>query len=256
MPTSDTPAPGLSRGQQPPEMVLDDVTDAVQALTAALAEEEDFRGLLQRVCEQVTRAVPGVDHATVTTLRDGRPGTPAATGEVVAELDATQYRTGQGPCLAAAQERKLVRASIDTARDLWPEFAAEAATAGMGSFLAAPITIDGEHVGAINCYSADEWGYADLDEQLLELFTSVAETAIRGFLRYSRARDLARNLEAALETRAVIDQAKGIIMAVRRIDADQAFAVLVHQSQKENVKLRDLATRFIAGLAGSGPPKR
>jgi hypothetical protein len=112
-------------------------------------------------------------------------------------------------------------------------------------------TIDGEHAGAINCYSTDEFGYADLDEQLLELFTSVAEAALRGFLRYTCARDLARNLKAALDTRAVIDQAKGIIMAVRRIDADQAFAVLVRQSQKENIRLRDLAARFIAGLAGT-----
>jgi GAF domain-containing protein len=253
MPTPDDPAPGLGdpREQQSHVMFLDDVTGAIGALTAALAEEQDIRALLQRVCEQVARAVPGVDHATVTMLRDGSPGTPAATSEVVAELDAAQYRTGQGPCLAAAREGKLVRASIGTARDLWPEFAAEATAAGMGSFLAAPITIDGEHAGAINCYSTDEFGYADLDEQLLELFTSVAETAIRGFLRYTCARDLARNLQAALDTRAVIDQAKGIIMAVRGINPDQAFAVLVRQSQEENVKLRDLAARFVAALAGT-----
>jgi hypothetical protein len=236
----------------PRAMVLDEVTGALETLTAALGEEEDFRLLLQRVCEQVARAVPGVDEATVTMLRDGRPHTPAATSDVATELDVDQYRLGQGPCLTAATSGKVERATITEAHRQWPQFADEAAAAGMGSFLSAPIVIDGEHAGAVNCYAVDEGGFADLDVQLLELFTAGAEAALRGFLRYVHARDLARNLEAALESRAVIDQAKGVVMAVRRIPADEAFQVLVEQSQQENIKIRDLATQFIARLLSSG----
>jgi transcriptional regulator with GAF, ATPase, and Fis domain len=237
--------------RQPRAQVLDEVTSALEALTDALTDEDDLRALLQRVCEQVTRAVPGVDEATITLLRGEEPDTPAGTSAVVVALDLDQYRLGAGPCLDAATSGKVTRVAIDVAADRWPQFAADATAAGMGSFLSAPIMVDGEHAGAINCYSTDTTGFADLDEQLLELFTAAAEAALRVFARYSHARDLARQLRTALDTRGVIEQAKGVIMAARRIPADEAFHVLVEQSQNENIKIRDLATQFIARLVTS-----
>ncbi|MEV6620988.1 GAF and ANTAR domain-containing protein [Amycolatopsis sp. NPDC051106] len=244
MTTTEGPGPDA----QPRAQVLDEVTGALEALTAALTDEEDLRVLLQRVCEQVTRAVPGVDAATITLLRGGEPYTPAGTSTVCVELDRDQYRLGAGPCLDAATSGRVTRVAIDAAADRWPRFAAGAAAAGMGSFLSAPIVIDGEHAGAVNCYSTDTTGFADLDEQLLELFTAAAEAGLRVFARYSHARDVAQQLQTALETRGVIEQAKGVIMAARRIPADEAFQVLVAQSQNGNIKLRDLAARLIANL--------
>jgi AmiR/NasT family two-component response regulator len=69
----------------------------------------------------------------------------------------------------------------------------------------------------------------------------------------TRARDTGEQLRIALDSRAVIDQAKGILMALRQISADEAFTLLVEQSQRENVKLRDLATRFVAHTTNHDP---
>ncbi|MBY8854388.1 ANTAR domain-containing protein, partial [Saccharothrix sp. MB29] len=63
--------------------------------------------------------------------------------------------------------------------------------------------------------------------------------------RYVRARRQADQLQSALTSRAVIDQAKGIVMAVHQVDAEEAFNLLVDRSQRENLKLRDLAERFV-----------
>ncbi|WP_425266394.1 ANTAR domain-containing protein [Amycolatopsis coloradensis] len=234
--------------------VLDEVTGALETLTSALDSVDDFRVLLHQVCEQVTQAVPGVDEATVTLLTDGRnPTTVATTSEVVTELDHDQYASGDGPCLQAARTGELVRVSVDEAADLWPAFARNSKAAGFGSFLSAPLVIDARHSGAVNCYSVRGHGFAELDEKLLGLYTSAVNAALRAYSRYQRAHDTTSQLRTALTTRAVIDQAKGILMAIRRIPADEAFTLLVEQSQRENIKLRDLAARFVARATGTQP---
>ncbi|WP_116201721.1 GAF and ANTAR domain-containing protein [Amycolatopsis circi] len=235
-------------------VALDDVTSALETLTAVLSTEDDFRLLLHQVCEQVTAAVPAVDEATVTLLRDGNASTAATTSDIAAELDRDQYAVGDGPCIQAASSGKLVRVAIAEAAERWPRFARDSEAAGFGSFLSAPLVVGDGQSGAVNCYSAHDHGFADLDEKLLDLFTSAATAALRVHARYTRARQTAEHLETALSTRAVIDQAKGILMALRQIDAKEAFAVLVEQSQRENVKVRDLAARFVAYATGASSP--
>jgi ANTAR domain len=194
--------------------------------------------------------VPGVDEATVTLLDDGAPFTAASTSELVARLDGVQYGSGAGPCLDAADTGKLVRATIGEAQERWPAFGAESRSAGMGSFLSAPLTVDSEHSGAVNGYSRNGHGFLDLDGPLLTLYTTAVETALRSHSMYLRAFKLAGQLRTALTSRAVIDQAKGVLMAVHGITAEEAFRVLVEQSQRENVKLHALAERFVADLIG------
>ncbi len=232
---------------------LDEVTGALQSLARTLSTEDDFQALLHRVCEQVTTAVPGVDEATITLLRDGEPATIASTSEVVMDLDHGQYSLGDGPCLEAARTGELVRVSIAEVAERWPDFARDAGAAGFGSFLSAPLAISDDHGGGVNCYSGHRGGFAELDEKLLGLYTSAATAALRAYCRYQHARDVTGQLRTALEHRAVIDQAKGILMAIRQISADEAFTLLAEQSQRENVKLRDLAVRFVAHATRTRP---
>ncbi|WP_051736332.1 GAF and ANTAR domain-containing protein [Amycolatopsis rifamycinica] len=229
--------------------MLDEVTSALQTLTAALDTDQDFQVLLHQMCLQVAKAVPGVAEATVTLLRDGQPHTAATTSDLVAEVDRDQYRHG-GPCLEAARSGKLERVQVSEARERWPKFAGDAHDAGFDSFLSAPLVVDDEHAGAINCYGTQAHGFAELDAALLELYTAAAEAILRLYQRYRQASELAENLRAALTSRAVIDQAKGILMAIRQISADEAFTLLVEQSQRENLKLRVLAERFVAHAVG------
>ncbi|ALG12122.1 ANTAR domain-containing response regulator [Kibdelosporangium phytohabitans] len=238
---------------EPWPVVLDEVTGALETLTAALDNIDDSAVLLHQVCQQVTRAVPGVDEATITLLTDGVATTAATTSDIAAALDRDQYDRGDGPCLRAARSGTVVRVSIADAAELWPGFAKDSAEAGFGSFLSAPLAVSEEHTGAVNCYSARSHGFAELDEKLLDLYTTAATAALRVHNRYQHAHNTAEQLRTALISRAVIDQAKGILMAMRRISADEAFTLLVEQSQRDNVKLRDLAARFITHATGVPP---
>ncbi|WIX99224.1 GAF and ANTAR domain-containing protein [Amycolatopsis mongoliensis] len=232
--------------------LLDDVTGALEALTAVLRQEDDFRILLRHVCLQVRQAVPGVDEASITLVHGDKPHTASATAAVVGELDGDQYRLGDGPCLESVRSGKIVRTSVTDAIERWPSFASGAREAGFGSFLAAPLVADDEYSGAVNCYGHQDDGFAEIDAQLLELYTAAVEAVFRMYHRYLRARETAEHLRTALTSRAVIDQAKGMLMAIRQVDADDAFALLVEQSQRENVKLHDVAERFVARVISSG----
>jgi len=232
--------------------VLDDVTGALEALTAVLRQEDDLPILLRHVCRQVCHAVPGVDEASITLVSGGVPHTASSTATVVGELDGDQYRLGDGPCLEAVRSGKIVRTSVTGAAERWPPFAAGAREAGFESFLAAPLVADEEYSGAINCYGRQDDGFEAVEAQVLELYTAAVEAVFRVYHRYVEARETAEHLRTALTSRAVIDQAKGMLMAIRRISADDAFALLVEQSQRENVKLREVAERFVARVVSSG----
>ncbi|WP_340684100.1 GAF and ANTAR domain-containing protein [Amycolatopsis coloradensis] len=226
-------------------MILDDVKRALDGLAEVLADETDINSLLNHVCHQVIRAVPGVDHATITMVHEHRPETEAFTSEDGIELDATQYATRRGPCLEAAKSAQTRRGNISEASKHWPEFAPASRTAGLSGFLTVPLIVNGDYSGAVNCYSRQAQGFAELDVHLLRLYTSAVGAILRTYRHYEKASQLAEHLAIALSTRAVIDQAKGVLIAVHGFTDKEAFELLVKQSQRENVKLRDLAYRFL-----------
>ncbi|MET0236534.1 MAG: GAF and ANTAR domain-containing protein [Kibdelosporangium sp.] len=240
--------PGLDVAPEQVIDQLDDVTSALSALSDVLDEEEELAVALHRVCQQAVHAIGEASLASVTLLGDGRPYVAAITDNQVGEVDLVQYQAGEGPCLEAAKTRQVVRVTVSEAGDRWPMFAASSAEAGIGSYLCAPLFIDSEHHGSLNLYHFEAHGFTALETALLELYTTAAEAALRATNRYLRARGHATHLKTALTSRAEIDQAKGILMAAHRVPADEAFAILVRQSQQRNVKVREVATQFITDV--------
>ncbi|MEC3974171.1 GAF and ANTAR domain-containing protein [Amycolatopsis sp. H20-H5] len=230
---------------------VDEVTGALEGLSGALAQEEQLQTVLQRVCHQVVRAIGEADLASVTLLRDGEPYTAAVAGDEAVDVDEAQYAAGEGPCLHAATTGQVTRATVAIAVERWPVFSAKTAGNGLDSYLSAPLFINSEYHGSLNLYGRGSDGFDALDAALLELYTTAVEAALRNAQLYLQARDQATQLSGALSTRAVIDQAKGILMAVHRIPSDEAFTMLVEQSQARNVKVRDIAASFVNDIVDS-----
>ncbi|WP_370950312.1 ANTAR domain-containing protein [Amycolatopsis sp. cg5] len=234
---------------------LDELTDAMTALTGHLDSAPDVGDLLHAVCVEAVRVVPQADMASVTVIRDRKPETTAYTDKRALQVDQAQYRAGDGPCLRAAANGEVVRVSVATAHELWPPFVESAKELGVRSFLAAPLHVDERLIGAINLFGFAEHGYQDLDEQVLRLYSLVAESSMRLLRRWQEANQLAVQLDAAMRNRAVIEQAKGMLMAIHTIDENAAMARLITESQNTNVKLRDVATGFVRKMtnAAGGP---
>ncbi len=130
----------------------------------------------------------------------------------------------------------------------WPEFTRSARAAGVASYLAVPLAIDEKFAGSLNLYSKQRHGFGDFDVALLRLYVTAACAAIANARRYAEARRLAGQLTQALDSRAVIDQARGMLMERRGINAEDAFGELIRESQNTNTKLREVAARLTDSL--------
>jgi hypothetical protein len=135
---------------------LDEVTLAMESLTAMLDSELDLGQMLQAVCDHVVQVVPGADMASITLVREGVPETVASTDQRAVNFDREQYRIGDGPCLRAAETGQPVRVGVGAVGDLWPQFVTSAAQLGVASFLAAPLTVDEDMSGAVNLFGCGD----------------------------------------------------------------------------------------------------
>ena len=231
---------------------------ALENLRSKLLARLDLSVILQAITTEVVQALNTADLAGITLVEeDGElPQTVASTDPRVNDVDEDQYRTNEGPCLESARTQHMVRVLVSEVEDRWPRFAKNVSAIGVQSYLSAPLIVDDHHLGALNIYSFDPHGFNDIDEALLGLFISSIETAVIVSRRARSAEEEVDGLLTAMKTRARIEQAKGIIMAMRGVDPDEAFAFLSEQSQSRNIKVADLATTLIASISNQSGGQR
>jgi hypothetical protein len=206
-----------------------------------------------RVAVTAAVAIPCADIVSITVLTWPDARTAAWTDERALELDHQQYASGRGPCLHAAFQRTPVRAVMSAEHRRWPEFVDAATQAGIRASLSIPLLVGGlddqqELVGSLNIYSFSASAFDPFDEELMRLYTVAAGQAITNAGRWQHSRETVTQLEQALSSRSDIDMAKGALIAVHGCDPNQAFARLVDQSQRRNVKVRDVAVELLAEL--------
>ncbi|MBQ0991049.1 GAF and ANTAR domain-containing protein [Micromonospora sp. H61] len=211
--------------------------------------ETDFSGVLSRVAGLATRTVPGADQVSVTLVGAGGAHTAAFTGELALALDEAQYEQGQGPCLVAAAANVTVHVVDMTAESRWPDWAGQAVAAGAHSSLSIGLPMHESVTGALNLYATRPDAFRAEAVTLAETFGDYAAVAMTNAHLYDTQVTLAQHMQAAMKSRAVIEQAKGIIMGERRCTADEAFTILAKISQNSNRKLRDVAAALVARAA-------
>jgi GAF domain-containing protein len=185
------------------------------------------------------------EHVGITLFVDGKLKTSVFTHPEVPEIDQAQYRTGEGPCIEAYRTatRYLIRSTLEPGR--WQEFRDSAARHGVLSTLSLPLRTHDGAIGALNLYAEAEDAFSEEDQRVAELFVTQAAFVLANAQAYWDARTLSENLQEAMKSRAVIEQAKGIIISTTGCDEDEAIRVLVQQSQSQNIKLRDIATEIV-----------
>jgi GAF domain-containing protein len=223
-----------------------DPTSAFAELGRINLAENDLPAVLTRVAELARRTVPGADEVSVTLIRGGAAETAAYTGDLALTLDEWQYQRRTGPCLEAATAKATI--SVPDLRDdpRWPDWLQHALAAGARSSLSVGLPVEEKIDGALNLYGVRDRAFDDEAVLLAETFAGYAAVALANANLYGVTAKLARQLQAAMASRAVIEQAKGIIMGSRRCSADEAFAVLTKISQDSNRKLRDVAATLVA----------
>jgi GAF domain-containing protein len=258
---------GRGRGDPPPvsadpeAAVASDQTSsptpAVQALErlgSLSLRRTSMDDLLQAVADLAKTVMPGNPEASVTLVVKDHPTTVATTGRLALDLDERQYERGHGPCLHAARTGELTEIGDTRTDPRWPDYMPRAAEHGNLSSLSVPLAIDEDEQvsGALNIYAREPHAFDEDSRNAATRFGPYAAVAAGNLRAYQNARDLAAGLQTALETRGVIDQAKGILMDRHKLTSDQAFQALAQMSMKGNRKLRAVAEDLVH--TGESPP--
>ena len=210
-----------------------------------LGGEQALGSALHRLAELAAEELPGVDFASLTLVRNGTPTTPAFSDKLALSLDERQYETGDGPCLAAIRQCGIEE-SQPGQDERWPAFDQAARESGVTGILSVALIGDEESaIGGLNLYSQSVPRLDGTTRDQAVRMAAIIGIAAASALRYDEALTLAAQLENALASRGVIEQAKGILMAAQRCSAEEAFDLLRRASQRENRKLRDIATHMV-----------
>ena len=229
-------------------MPSDAQAQALRALSNFLVAKSSMGDTLLDVSQITVDAMPAAEMAGISLLGDnGRPTTGIFTDDEAPDIDSSQYESGRGPCLDSWREGKVVRLDdMEAAADDYPEFAKAAQAHGVQSTLSLPLMAGDERLGALNLYARVAGGFTTDDEALGTDLAAAASIVLANASAFWAASELSDQLGQAMRSRAVIEQAKGVLMARSpQMTADEAFDVLRKASQRENVKVRDIAQRIV-----------
>ncbi len=182
---------------------------------------------------------------SVTLIQDGAATTAAFTGPVALHLDETQYDAGYGPCLDAGRASATVTIEDMATEDRWPQFTARALEQGVRSSMSVSLPVQHAITGALNIYAVQTRAFDSESVDLAQSFASYAAVALANAHLYASTAATAGQMRAAMASRAVIEQAKGVLIARHGCTPDEAFAMLSKASQFSNRKLRDLAEEIV-----------
>jgi uncharacterized protein YigA (DUF484 family) len=221
----------------------------LEELTRLLLEEASLEQLLDQVLDLTSRALGAPAAATVTvTEDDGRHVTVARTDRDAEAVDALQYELSEGPCVDALSTGEEHYAADLAQDDRWPAIAERAGGLGFRSVLAIPLVIEGRCIGALNLFGAEVEGLTDVDRDLARRIAAPTATTLANARAYRRVSRLTEQLQEALDSRAVIERAKGVVMVREGCDAAEAFRLLRRASQDHNRKLRDVARALVEAV--------
>ncbi|MGY1760890.1 ANTAR domain-containing protein [Geodermatophilus sp. SYSU D00779] len=230
-----------------------EAAEALEHLGQRSLRELSMESLLQSMADLTKRVMPGDPEASVTLLIKDEPRTVVDTGPLALGLDEAQYRRGDGPCLHTARDGVLVEIGDTRVDSRWPDYARYVAEHGVLSLLAVPLVLAGEEqvAGSLNVYARRPDAFDEASRAVATGFAPYAAVAAGTVQAYRKARETADNLQIALESRAVIEQAKGILIERHKLTPEQAFQALATVSMSRNVKVRQIAEHLV--LTGELP---
>ena len=190
---------------------------------------------------------------SVTLLSDGQYSTAAFSGPIALQLDERQYDVGYGPCLDAAVSGGIIPITMDDVDAPYPEFRRLAREHGVTHSLSVGLPAAGRTIGALNLYTSTRRSFTVQSVRIAGTFAGFAGIVLATVGHEDDAAAAAAQLQQALRSRAVISEAQGILMAERHCSREQAFTILVRESERDRVKLVEAAQALVDGTASPEP---
>ena len=226
---------------------------AVEELQSLLLATPGIEKFVAGVAAGAAAHIAPRTHVGITLRRTGHAACVGYDDPRAARCDEAEYLAGEGPCLTAMDEGELVLVRDVEGEDRFPSWRGAVAEQGFRSGAGVPAAVaEGVDV-AVDLYSEqpDAWSPEALDRAAV--YADEVARALRLCLRTAERAQINDDLRAALASRAIVDQARGIVMARHRCSAEEASEILLAAAHEQGLPLTDVATALVAGVSGRAP---
>ncbi len=206
--------------------------------TRDLAGESDIDRALTLITDLATESVVCEGASVTLRLAGGEFRTIAPTDLRVRKADQLQYELREGPCVSVTFEEGIFIVDDLSVDPRWPHWGPYAAELGLESILSVHLYTTKQSVGSLNLYGTHEHRYTEVDVEIAKLVAAHASAALARFR-------VEHDLWNAIDSRHLIGQAQGILMAMLKISSEESFALLQRQSRRTNRKLREIAEEVV-----------
>jgi GAF domain-containing protein len=225
------------------------LADLFVEVADTLVDDFDLVDFLVTLCEHATLVSQADAVGIVLTDHRGQLRFMASSNESGRDLELFQLQSEEGPCLDCVRTRQpVVNTDLAQAGATWPEFAPLAIGAGFQSVHAFPMRLRDEVIGALNLFSALQMELGPQEIRVVQSLADVATIAILQERSIARAEALTEQLQGALNSRVVIEQAKGALARIEGISVDEAFEVLRGRARSQRRRLVDVASALLGGM--------
>jgi len=221
-------------------------------LADTMVDNFDVVEFLHRLVERSVELLDCVEVGLLLANADGRLQVMASSSERSEALELLQSRYEEGPCVDCFHSARVVFSEDLTAdRGRWPRFVSAAMEAGIGSVHAIPMRVRGESVGALNLFRSQVGRIAERDLTLGQGMADIAAVSLLQERAVRETRGVVEQLQGALNSRVLIEQAKGVLAERAQVSVDAAFTIMRAYARAHNRRLSDAARDVVEGSIGT-----
>lgn len=233
------------------------LVSAFSSLAQVLTDDYDIVGLLDSLVNEGVGLLGSQAGALLLKDSTGRLHMTAATDERASFVEMMQMESGTGPCVTCATTGEPVSVpDIADVDDSWSEFREAALAQGFHSVHATPLRLRGRVVGSMNLFRSNVGAFNERDTVALQALTDIAAIGIMQQHRLEESTRVADQLQSALDSRVLIEQAKGVLAHAASIDVDDAFRMLRDHARRHRIGLRAVAQDVVLrGMAALDEPE-
>ena len=230
------------------------VVDTIIELADTLASDYDVGDLLHMLVERCVAVLDVAAGGVLLEAADGHLRVAAATSGKITELEELEIEAGDGACLEAYQRaRQVLCGDLREAQHRWPRAAPKAVDLGIIAVCTFPLRLRSDCIGSLCLYRESPGELRDDQLRLAQAFADVAAIGILQQRTLASGEQRAQQLQHALESRIIIEQAKGILAERHGITPNQAFRALRRHARHHQRKVRELAQQVVDGAAPDVP---
>jgi transcriptional regulator with GAF, ATPase, and Fis domain len=225
----------------------DEIVSAFVSMAGSLARGHDVSELLTQLTADCARLLDVSAVGLLLADPRGALHVVAASSDRAADLEAFQVQRAQGPCQTCYLDGQPVNVpDLAAVADTWPEFAAVAERAGVASVHAVPMRLGDSIVGALNLFGSRSGSLNEPDLRLAQALADVATVALVQDRAAADRKLVNEQLQKALDSRVVLEQAKGVLSYSGNLDMSAAYAALRQYARDHNIKLSELARALVS----------